>query len=139
MPLDLSSFFLATLDFEDAHRIFRTSLSQNTDSNYPPYDIIKVEQNLYRITIALAGFTKDNVEVMIEENILIVRNIYKDKTDNDYEYLYKGIAMRSFEKKFKLAESVRVNNAFFKNGLLNIDLIKINIEKKRPFKIQIKD
>ena len=76
---------------------------------------------------------------MIEENILIVRNIYKDKTGNDYEYLHKGIAMRSFEKKFKLAESVRVNNAFFKNGLLNIDLIKINIEKKRPFKIQIKD
>ena len=92
MPLDLSSFFLATLDFEDAHKIFRTSLSQNTDSNYPPYDIIRVEQNLYRITIALAGFTKDNVEVMIEENILNNQFIEKFGLDKSkiIELLFSG-------------------------------------------------
>ena len=139
MPLDLSSFFLTTMDFEDAHKIFQTSLSKSTDSNYPPYNIVKVEQNLYRITIALAGFTKDNIEILIEENILMVRNIYKDKNNDRNIYLYKGIATRSFEKKFRLAESVRVNSAFFENGLLNIDLIKINAGKKKPFKIEIKD
>jgi len=139
MPLDLSSFFLTTIDFEDAHKIFQTSLSKSTDSNYPPYNIVKVEQNLYRITIALAGFTKDNIEILIEENILMVRNIYKDKNNDRNIYLYKGIATRSFEKKFRLAESVRVNSAFFENGLLNIDLIKINAGKKKPFKIEIKD
>ena len=139
MPLDLSSFFLTTIDFEDAHKIFQTSLSKSTDSNYPPYNIVKVEKNLYRITIALAGFTKDNIEILIEENILMVRNIYKDKNNDRNIYLYKGIATRSFEKKFRLAESVRVNSAFFENGLLNIDLIKINTEKKKPFKIEIKD
>ena len=139
MPLDLSSFFLTTIDFEDAHKIFQTSLSKSTDSNYPPYNIVKVEQNLYRITIALAGFTKDNIEILIEENILMVRNIYKDKNNDRNIYLYKGIATRSFEKKFRLAESVRVNSAFFENGLLNIDIIKINAGKKKPFKIEIKD
>ena len=69
----------------------------------------------------------------------MVRNIYKDKNNDRNIYLYKGIATRSFEKKFRLAESVRVNSAFFENGLLNIDLIKINTEKKKPFKIEIKD
>tara|TARA_B100001248_G_C27396756_1_gene466113 strand:+ start:2076 stop:2498 length:423 start_codon:yes stop_codon:yes gene_type:complete len=138
MPLDLSSFFLATIDFEDAHRIFQSSLSKNTQSNYPPYNIIKLNQNLYRVTLALAGFTKDSIAILLEDNILCVKSIFKDQEDQ-YEYLYKGIANRSFEKKFQLAENVRVQNAFFKNGLLNIDLIKIKMEKKEIIKIEIKD
>ena len=138
MPLDLSSFFLATIDFKDAHRIFQTSLSKNTQSNYPPYNIIKLNQNLYRVTLALAGFTKESIAILLEDNILCVKSIFKDQADQ-YEYLYKGIANRSFKKKFQLAENVKVQNAFFKNGLLNIDLIKIKMEKKEIIKIEIKD
>lgn len=138
MPLDLSSFFLATIDFKDAHRIFQTSLSKNTQSNYPPYNIIKLNQNLYRVTLALAGFTKESIAILLEDNILCVKSIFKDQEDQ-YEYLYKGIANRSFEKKFQLAENVKVQNAFFENGLLNIDLIKIKMEKKEIIRIEIKD
>lgn len=138
MPLDLSSFFLATIDFEDAHKIFQSSLSKNTQSNYPPYNIIKLNQNLYRVTLALAGFTKESIAILLEDNILCVKSIFKDQEDQ-YEYLYKGIANRSFEKKFQLAENVKVQNAFFKNGLLNIDLIRIKMEKKEIIKIEIKD
>ena len=75
---------------------------------------------------------------MLEDNILCVKSIFKDQADQ-YEYLYKGIANRSFKKKFQLAENVKVQNAFFKNGLLNIDLIKIKMEKKEIIKIEIKD
>ena len=138
MPLDLSSFFLATIDFEDAHKIFQSSLSKNTQSNYPPYNIIKLNQNLYRVTLALAGFTKESIAILLEDNILCVKSIFKNQEDQ-YEYLYKGIANRSFEKKFQLAENVKVQNAFFKNGLLNIDLIRIKMEKKEIIKIEIKD
>ena len=138
MPLDLSSFFLATIDFKDAHRIFQSSLSKNAQSNYPPYNIIKLNQNLYRVTLALAGFTKESIAILLEDNILCVKSIFKDQEDQ-YEYLYKGIANRSFEKKFQLAENVKVQNAFFKNGLLNIDLIRIKMEKKEIIKIEIKD
>ena len=74
----------------------------------------------------------------MEDNILCVKSIFKDQEDQ-YEYLYKGIANRSFEKKFQLAENVKVQNAFFKNGLLNIDLIRIKMEKKEIIKIEIKD
>ena len=140
MPLDLSSFFLATLNFDDAHRLFQTSLSKNTNSNYPPYNILKLNQNLYRISIALAGFSKENIEILLENNILYVKSILTDNsTDYKHEYLYKGIANRSFEKKFQLAENVKVNNAFFNNGLLNIDLISVKPEKKKIIKIDIKE
>ncbi len=138
MPLDLSSLFLATIDFEDAHRMFQASLSKRTHSNYPPYNILKLNQNLYRITLALAGFSKEEIEILLEDNILFIKNIDKDYDDN-YEYLYRGIANRSFEKKFQLPENVKVNNAFFKNGLLNIDLIQIKPEKKKILKINIHD
>ena len=138
MPLDLSSLFLATIDFEDAHKMFQTSLSKRTLSNYPPYNILKLNQNLYRITLALAGFSKEEIEILLEDNVLFIKDINKDYNDNN-EYLYKGIANRSFEKKFQLAENVKVNNAFFKNGLLNIDLIQIKPEKKKILKINIQD
>ena len=138
MPLDLSSLFLATIDFEDAHKIFQNSLSKRTNSNYPPYNILKLNQNLYRITLALAGFSKDDIEVLLEDSILFIKSVNKEHSDNN-EYLYKGIANRSFEKKFQLAENVKVNNACFKNGLLNIDLIKIKPEKKKILKINIQD
>ena len=136
MPLDLSSLFLATIDYDDAYKIFQHSLSKSSESKYPPYDIIKINENLYRITLALAGFCKENIEVLVEDNILVIRNIDKDNINN-YNYLYKGIANRSFEKKFQLAENIKIKNASFKDGLLNIDLLKITPEKKQIVKINI--
>ncbi len=138
MPLDLRSLFLATIDFENSNKMFQTSLSKNANSNYPPYNILKLNQKLYRVSLAIAGFSKEDIEILLEDNVLCIRS-NAQKTADNYEYLYKGIANRSFEKKFQLAENVKVDNAFFKNGLLNIDLIKIEPEKKQVVRISIQD
>ena len=138
MPLDLRSLFFATIDFDNDNKMFQTSLSKNAISNYPPYNILKLNQELYRISLALAGFSKKSIEIFLEDNVLCIRNI-AEKNNNNYEYLYKGIANRSFEKKFQIADNVKVENAFFENGLLNIDLVKIKREKKQLLRIKIQD
>lgn len=135
MALDLTSLFLSTININEVHKIVQTSLAKNNNSNYPPYNIIKLSETIFRISIALAGFTKNNVEILLESNVLIIRSINKKSVEN-LEYLYKGIANRAFEKKFQLAENVKVTSAYFKCGLLNVDLEKMN-QKKKLIKIDI--
>ena len=136
MPLDLSYLFTTTVDLDDFNRLLKSSLSKNTNSNYPYYNILKLDANHYRISLALAGFSKNNIEILLEENILIVRSILTAKPSNK-QYLYKGIANRSFQKKFQLVENVKVDKAFFEDGLLNIDLLKLKPEKKKITVIEI--
>jgi molecular chaperone IbpA len=111
-------------------------LSKSTNSNYPHYNILKLDENNYRISLALAGFSKNNVEILLEENILVIRSILAPNLDKN-EYLYKGIANRAFQKKFQLAENVKVDNAFFENGLLNIDLLKFKPARTKVMRINI--
>ena len=136
MPLDLSYLFHATIDLENFNRLLKSSLSKSTNSSYPHYNILKLDENNYRISLALAGFSKNNVEILLEENILVIRSILTPNFDKN-EYLYKGIANRAFQKKFQLAENVKVDNAFFENGLLNIDLLKFKPERKKVMRINI--
>ena len=138
MPLDLSYLFHTSIELESLNKLLKSSLSKNLSSNYPPYNILKLEQNHYRISIALAGFTHKNVEILLENNILIIRSIFTNEIKKN-EYLYKGIANRSFQKKFQIADNVKVNNAFFENGLLNIDLLKFKPERKKVMKINIQN
>ena len=112
MLLDLRYLFHSSLDLENFHKLIKSSLSNNNTANYPYYNILKLKNNKYRISFALAGFSKNDVEILLEENILIVRSTITENVDNN-EYLYKGIANRSFQKKFQLAENVKVDNAFF--------------------------
>ena len=137
MPLDLSYLFHATIDLEHFNRLLKSSQSKNTNSNYPPYNILKLNSKHYRISLALAGFSKNNVEIILENNILIIRSLFTEDIDKN-EYLYKGIANRSFQKKFQLAHNVKVDNAFFENGLLNIDLLTLKPETSKIMKINIK-
>ena len=136
MPLDLSHLFHATIDLENFNRLLKSSLSKSTNSNYPHYNILKLDENNYRISLALAGFSKNNVEILLEENILVIRSILSPNLDKN-QYLYKGIANRAFQKKFQLAENVKVDNAFFENGLLNIDLLKFKPARKKVMRINI--
>ncbi len=136
MPLDLSYLFVSTIDFDEINKMLQASLAKRTNANYPPYNIIKINEILYRISLALAGFTIENVEILLEENLLCIKSIKKN-TDDNIEYLHKGIASRSFEKKFQLAENIKVKNAFFKDGLLNIDIMKIEPSGRKVMKIQI--
>ena len=112
-------------------------LSQNIDnSSYPPYNIRKVGEFDYTIELALAGFSKKDIEVKVVEGVITIKSI-KENSEDD-ETLYRGISYRKFTKKFSLADDMEVKGAKLDNGLLSIDLERIVPEDKKPRTIDIK-
>ena len=119
--------------FDHFNDIFEGSGLQ---TNYPPYDIIKQSDTKYDIQIALAGYSKEDIDVEIKENTLSIKSIKKDDNDN-VEILHRGISKRYFERHFTIADDVKVNGAELKNGLLIISLERIVPEQKKPRTIKI--
>ena len=111
-----------------------------TTTNYPPYNIVKLDESNYAIQIAIAGFGKDDIEIETRENILSVRTKEKDESEvvDDTTYLHKGISNRAFKRSWQISDDVVVKDATFENGLLNIDLERIIPEEKKPRLIEIK-
>ena len=109
-----------------------TAPTRNT--SFPPHNIIKLDDNRYVVEMAVAGFGQDEVDVEIQDGILIVKGEKKDQTEVDY--LYRGIATRSFTKSIRLSESIEVRGAQFKDGILRIALENIIPEHKKPRKIE---
>src|SRR4029434_2377936 len=103
--------------------------------NYPPFDLIKVDDNRYRIEVAVAGFGKDDVEITSQQNVLLVRGQKSDETDSNY--VHRGIANRSFERRFALADHIQVKGADLKDGMLSIDLAREIPEAMKARKIEI--
>jgi molecular chaperone IbpA len=103
-------------------------------SGYPPYDMRKDGEFNFIIEIALAGFNKDDIEVMVSDNILSIKSLKENKTE---DAIHKGISYRKFTRKFSLAEDIIVNSADLKNGLLTIKLERVIPEEKKPRKIKI--
>ena len=124
MTLDLSSLFHATIGFDDIARILNNFSNSEQANAYPPYNISKIDDFAYRISIALAGFETSDINIILENDILIIKSAGKKKKINE-NFLYKGIAFRAFEKKFQLADNIKVKEATLRNGLLDIDLLKI--------------
>ncbi len=106
--------------------------------NYPPYNIKKVDDNKYVIEIAVAGFTKSEIEITVEEEKLIVKGSAADNTDSG-SYLFKGIGLRDFTRTFALNDQVEIKGAAMLNGLLKIALERIIPENKKPKKVDIVD
>ena len=123
MTLDLSSLFHATIGFDDLGRILNNFANAEQSNTYPPYNIIKINHESYKISIALAGFEAKDISIILEKDILTIKS--KGKNNLDENYLYKGIAFRAFERKFQLADNIKINGATLKNGLLDINLLKI--------------
>ena len=123
--------------FEDFDRMLDSS---EFVSKYPPYNIREVKDNDYKIEVALAGYSKDNIELELKENTLTVRNKPKEKVINDDNngVIHKGISTRQFERAFTISEDIKVKNAELNNGLLNIDLERIVPEEKKSRLIEIK-
>ena len=123
--------------FEEFDRMLDSSERYN--SNYPPYNIHKLNESDYKIEIALAGYTKDDIELELKENTLTVRNKAKEKVinENGNGVIHKGISTRQFERSFTISEDIKVKNAELKNGLLNIDLERIIPEEKKSRLIDI--
>ena len=117
--------------FEEFDRMLESTERYN--SNYPPYNIHRLNDTDYKIEIALAGYSKDDIELELKENTLTVRNKAKEKVinENGNGVIHKGISTRQFERSFTISEDIKVKNAELKNGLLNIDLERIIPEEKK--------
>ena len=123
--------------FEEFDRVLESTERHN--SNYPPYNIHKISENDYKIEVALAGYSKDDIELELKDSTLTVRNKQKEKVVNEDTngVIHKGISTRQFERAFTISEDIKVKNAELKNGLLNIDLERIIPEEKKARLISI--
>ncbi len=133
---DYAPLFRSTVGFDRIFNLLENAQSARSISDWPPYDITKTGDDSYRISIAVAGFAQDDLDVTFQSNLLTVTG-KKQETAND-GYLHRGIAGRAFEHRFELADHVRVNGADLKNGLLSIDLVREIPEALKPRKIDIK-
>ena len=132
---DFSPLWRSTIGFDHLADLVDSSLRQATDDHYPPYNIERSSEDHYRITLALAGFSPDDVSVTAEQNMLTIEG--KPAAKEQREYLYQGIAARPFRRVFNLADYVQVKAASFKDGLLTIDLAREVPEAMKPRRIAI--
>lgn len=134
---DLSPLYRATVGFDRMADLLDRVMNQDVGtSTYPPYNIEKTDEDAYRISIAVAGFTDDDLGVEQRETELVV-TARKAKEETARTYLHRGIATRAFEKRFQLADHVRVTGASYENGLLHIDLVREVPEALKPRQIEI--
>jgi molecular chaperone IbpA len=135
---DLSPLFRSAIGFDRLPSLLDTAMrtAGPTDS-YPPYNIEKTGEDAYRISIAVAGFSREDLEIEVRGGVLLVRGKNAEKPDG-VTYLHRGIAGRAFERRFQLAEHVRAETADLVNGLLTIDLVRELPEARKPRQIEIK-
>ena len=133
---DLSPLLRSSVGFDVFDNIFDSVFNLNeSNTSYPPYNILKSDNN-YTISLAIAGFSKDEIDLSIQENELVVKGMAKDQ-DDKIEFLHRGIAGRNFERKFRLADTIKVSDASYEDGLLNIYLEREIPEHQKPRKIEI--
>ena len=131
-------YLLNTVGFDrifDAFETMATGPQSSKSSSYPPYNIVKMDENQYRIEIAVAGFSTDEIDITAKGNKLVISGHISGDADGDY--LHKGIATRDFSREFALAETVEVSTANIVNGLLTVDLVNVIPDEKKPRKIDI--
>ena len=137
MKIDLTPLYANTVGFDRFGSLLDAALSSDRQAaGYPPYDIELVGENKYSITLAVAGFLENEVDVQIEKGVLTISG-KKEDARKDSRYLHRGIATRSFERKFNLADHVEVVNAQLDNGLLKVSLLKEIPEAMKPRKIPV--
>ena len=134
--IDFTPLFRSTIGFDRMANQFESAF-RNDATGYPPYNIELMNENHYNISIAVAGFAEDELDLEVKENILKVSGVKKAES-KDKKYLHRGIASRSFERSFQLADYVYVEGAELKDGLLNIRLIREIPEASKPRRIEIK-
>ena|ERR1700688_135501 len=133
---DLSPLFRSTIGFDRLMRLADSATRVDSASAYPPYNIEATGENAYRLTMAVAGFAPEDLDITVKENELLVNG--KSKKDEDAaKYLHRGIARRAFERRFQLADHIKVAGASLANGLLHVDLVREIPEAMKPRKIEI--
>ena len=135
---DFAPYRRSTVGFDRLFDMLENSSLAQGGENYPPFDLIKLGDNDFRIELAVAGFKPDELDITAQENVLIVSGRKKDESDeNGSSYIYRGIATRSFERRFALADHIQVRGADLKDGMLAIDLVREIPEAMKPRKISV--
>jgi len=133
--VDFTPLYRNAIGFDRLFNMMEATSAKNTSGGYPPYNIEQKDENHYRITMAVAGFSEQQLELTQKENTLIVKGERKEEESKNY--VYQGIAERDFERKFQLADYVKVVGASMENGLLHIDLEREIPEAMQPRTIAI--
>jgi len=134
---DLSPLYRSTVGFDRLFNLIDGGTNFDTSSGYPPYNIERLDENAYEITMAIAGFGEDDIEIEVKENALAVTG---KRTEDKAErtFLHQGIATRAFDRRFQLADHVEVKGAKLENGLLTVELERVIPEALKPRRIEIK-
>ncbi len=132
---DFAPLFRSSVGFDRVFNLLENAQRARSISDWPPYDIVKTDDDTYRISIAVAGFTQDDLDITFQSNLLTVTGKKQEVSADGY--LHRGIAGRPFEHRFELADHVRVNGADLRNGLLSIELVREIPEALKPRKISI--
>ncbi len=136
MNIDLTPYRRSAIGFDRLFDMLEATARQSTQDNYPPFNLERVADDRYRITLAVAGFSRDEITITAQQNLLQVQG-KKDARQDNAAFLHVGIANRNFERKFELADFVRVDSADLADGLLTISLVREVPEAMKPKTIQI--
>jgi molecular chaperone IbpA len=135
---DFAPFRRSTIGFDRLFDLLEDSTAGQAGENYPPFDLVKVGDNQYRIDLAVAGFKPEEIDITAQQNVLLVVGKKNEETEGrDRNYVYRGIANRSFERRFALADHIQVTGADIRDGLLSIELKREIPEAMKPRKISI--
>ncbi len=136
--VDFTPLHRSTVGFDRLFSMLDTLATPENGQTYPPYNIERTDENAYRITMAVAGFSEDDISIEARPNVLTVAGAQSTESNEDQgEMLHRGIASRAFERRFQLADYVEVKKAELKNGLLHIDLVREVPEAMKPRRIEI--
>jgi molecular chaperone IbpA len=133
---DLTPLYKSTIGFDHLASLFESLAGVDVENGYPPYNIERLGENEYRISMAVAGFSADDLQIEVKEGTLSIRG-EKKPDEKERHYLHRGIAARNFERRFKLADDVEVQGASLENGLLHVSLKRELPEAMRPRTIRI--
>ena len=135
---DLAPLYRSTVGFDRLFSMLDQFVGVDATPTYPPYNIERTGESAYRISVAVAGFTEGDLSIEVKENTLTIRGERKSANGGEKaEILYQGIAARTFERRFQLADGVQVTGAVLENGLLHVDLVREVPEAKKPRTIPI--
>jgi len=134
---DFTPLHRSTVGFDRLFSMLDQVGNVDASTTYPPYNIERTGENAYRITVAVAGFTDQDLGIEVKENTLSIRGDRKVEAARAGEVLYQGIAARTFERRFQLADHVEVRGATLQNGLLHVDLVRVIPEAMKPRSIPI--
>ncbi|HEV2746847.1 MAG TPA: Hsp20 family protein [Allosphingosinicella sp.] len=132
---DFTPFRRSTVGFDRLFDLLENGTSFQADESYPPYDVEQADADRYRITLAVAGFRPDEIDITAKQNLLVVSG--RRQENGERSYVHRGIAARSFERSFVLGDYVQVKGAELKDGLLSIELVREIPEEMKPRKIAI--